>query len=194
MYHVASIDIAVRKLAVVVTDTDGQLVECKAYMLRLHPTLRYLDAFRVGRTVAKRYAALGDVYAFPEKPIFWRGGRSTIPLCEVSGGLIAGLWSGGAISVVQAMNTQWKLDVVGKGNASKPEIAKGLKKVWPSMYEYIASHHTTGVRKPVPDQDLIDSSCINIYGHQIVSRKIELEAGALKPSPKKTLKRKKTNA
>lgn len=170
MYYVGSIDLSTVKLAVIVTDSDGAVEEVKPYMLSKHNTKRYMDAMKVGYQLAKTYSAKGDFYAFPEKPIFWRGGRSTLPLAQISGALCAGLWAGGAISVIESMNTQWKKDVVGKGTASKPEIAIGLKKVWPSMYQYIARNHTTGVKNPVPDQDLIDSACINIYGQRIAER------------------------
>lgn len=61
-------------------------------------------------------------------------------------------------------NTSWKKLVINYGNASKTLISSRLRSRWPKAYEA-----ATNGRKSV-DQDLIDASCINLYGRLLLQK------------------------
>lgn len=100
-------------------------------------------------------------FAFVEAPVVGRGGvRSTMVQCFTSGAIQGALHELGFVTEIANVSS-WKKRVVGKGNATKPEVAEYLRLRWPSLYA-----RTGG------DQDLIDACCIALYGRQIVGARL----------------------
>jgi Holliday junction resolvasome RuvABC endonuclease subunit len=94
-----------------------------------------------------------DIEAWVESPIVGRGGvRSTMVQCYTSGAIQGALYDAGILA--QSANvSSWKKRVVGKGNATKPEVADFLRLRWPSIFSEAAGN-----------QDIIDAACIALYG------------------------------
>ncbi len=53
----------------------------------------------------------------------------------------------------------WKKDIVGKGNASKDEVAAWLEVHHPDYYEQCHG-----------DQNLVDATCVALYGRLVMDR------------------------
>lgn len=106
-----------------------------------------------------------DVYVFLELPVMGRGGPgSTIPQARINGAVTAGAEIAGA-TVVDVNNAHCKKDVVGRGNATKDDIAAWCREAWPHAYKMCAK-----------DQDLIDSVMIWYYGRGVIQMRKRLEA------------------
>ena len=105
-------------------------------------------------TIQARWPGIG-ISAFIESPIVGKGGvRSTMVQCYTSGAIQGALYDRGIRS--QAANvSSWKKHVVGKGNATKPEVGDYLRHGWPAIY-----------REANGNQDLYDAACIALYGKQ----------------------------
>ena len=98
-----------------------------------------------------------DVHAFIESPVVGRGGvRSTMVQCFTSGAIQGALHDAGCRTQTANVST-WKKYVVGKGNATKEEVAKHLRLRWPAL------HAAAG-----GNQDVYDAACIAIYGGQLL--------------------------
>lgn len=98
------------------------------------------------------------IHAFIESPVVGRGGvRSTMVQCFTSGAIQAALHNAGLDS--QGANvSSWKKVVTGRGNSTKPEVAKHLRLRWPAL------HRAAG-----GNQDIVDAACIALYGQSILS-------------------------
>jgi Holliday junction resolvasome RuvABC endonuclease subunit len=96
---------------------------------------------------------LPDAQVFVEAPLVGRGGvSSTLPQAYVSGALQGALWSRGAnVSLVNV--SRWKKVVIGKGNATKANVAEAVRLRWPDLY-----------RRTKGDADCIDAVAIALYG------------------------------
>ncbi len=103
----------------------------------------------------------GD-YVFVEEPLVGRGGvKTAIRLSSVRG--IIHLCAELAQASVYPVNVQtWKKEIVGKGNASKSDVAAWVKENHPHM---TGSLDDLGKFK----QDGIDAYCIALYGQGVVS-------------------------
>lgn len=109
--------------------------------------------------VARIHATFGtaNVHAFIEAPVVGRGGvRSTIVQCFTSGAIQGALHDAGCTTQVANVSS-WKKRVVGKGNATKGEVSEHLRLRRPALFAEAGGN-----------QDLIDASCIAIYGQQIL--------------------------
>jgi hypothetical protein len=101
------------------------------------------------------------VHVFVESPVVGRGGvRSTMVQCFTSGAIQGAFHDAGCTAQVANVST-WKKQVVGKGNATKEEVSKHLRLRWPALF------HSAG-----GNQDLIDASCIAIYGQQLLRERV----------------------
>lgn len=97
-----------------------------------------------------------DAAVYMEEPVVGGGGvRSTIVQAQAGGAVMAAADRAGVPHFELVNNSHWKKEVLGKGNAKKPDIAEWLEKNWPEAYTFAEK-----------DQDLIDASCINRYGVQ----------------------------
>lgn len=108
--------------------------------------------------------AEGPVAVYLEAPLVGVGGvHSTIVQAQVGGAVIAAAQNLAVPLKLVNVGT-WKKQVVGKGNAKKPEISEWVEKNCPEAY-----HLAEG------DQDLIDAVCLNRYGimyERLLSRRI----------------------
>lgn len=169
--YVAGFDLSTKKVAVTVGDEEGNIEEITAYMLPDDVHKRNYVCWRIGYRIAKKYPG---VYVFPERPLVWRSGTTTITLCKISGALSAGVQAGKCGEIHEVQPTSWKKDVVGNGGAKKPQIAAFLKKHWRQAYDRCFTP-TPGGRKIKEDQDLIDSVCIYMFGCQVVKRMLSMQ-------------------
>lgn len=80
--------------------------------------------------------------------------RVSLQIAQVAGALMS-TGSGRLVPV-----TQWKKEVVGKGNANKMYVAKWFKDNHPKLHAKIEGQ-----------QDLVDASCIHLYAVKIDSTK-----------------------
>lgn len=96
-----------------------------------------------------------DAAVYMEEPVVGRNMRSTIVQAQVGGAVMAAADRAGLPYFELVNNSHWKKEVLGKGNAKKPDITAWLEENWREAY--------TLAQK---DQDLIDASCINRYGVQ----------------------------
>jgi Holliday junction resolvasome RuvABC endonuclease subunit len=106
----------------------------------------------------------GSAYVYMESPLVGVGGvHSTVVQAQVGGAVMAAVRNSATPLHMVNVGT-WKKQVLGKGNAKKPEVAEWLEKNWPAAY-----HEANG------DQDLIDAACISRYGvlhERLLARKI----------------------
>ncbi len=108
----------------------------------------------------------GPVWVFVENPVVGRGGpHATIVQAQVQG-LIMGLSMDSGAQAVYPVNVQtWKKAIVGKGNASKPDVAAWLGAHRPALADMAGD-----------DQDLVDAACIALYGIDVIQRGEQLAA------------------
>lgn len=113
----------------------------------------------------------GDFYIYVEDPVVGRGGsRATILQSQVQGIVLSVAVQSGALGVYGVNNKSWKKVVVGNGNASKDEVAQWLEEHEPDLAERAGS-----------DQDLVDASCIHLYGKIMLERSGQISAMGLHP-------------
>lgn len=157
---VVGIDPSSRKLAAVVTwsDSAGFAVELRDLPPKM-PVETCLLAYVWVRRLIKEQRDKGyRVHVFIEAPIsaVAKGGvRALIPQAQVSGALMAGAASLVGTRTELVPLTAWKKEVVGKGNATKPQIKEWAGVYWRRLYD--KWHH---------DQDVLDAAGINRFGHQ----------------------------
>jgi len=117
-------------------------------------------------------------YFFIEEPLVGRGVRSSLQLAQMAGALIYSLGQRnlGAFTELVPVS-RWKGRTVGKGNASKEDVKDWLKSTHPG---YAAACGDS--------QDLIDATCIALYGAEIVaqSRSLTLQGTAAEPDVRAT--------
>lgn len=157
---VLGIDPSSTRLAAVYSYTDGKRLEVFTEPLPVGDRVRecrlaydWLDDLM--STVVEKSPVTA---VFVEQPVLGRGGAgATIPQAMVHGALLA---SGYLLAqyVVSVNPARWKKAVLGKGNATKPEIAEWVKINWPEVFEVADGN-----------QDVLDSACINLYGRQVVA-------------------------
>ena len=151
------VDLGTRRISVAEAET-GWLYECSLETTRLKrqfPTetdagqqLGQLAADQIG--VNFGYA---NHHFFCERPVTLRGPRQNIRTA-VGQGLSAGAVIAhlpGTTHVVE--NSQWKLEVIGSGNADKDAIARWLADYQPALAAVCAQ-----------TQDGADAFCIALYG------------------------------
>lgn len=169
-YAVLGIDASSKKLAAVITAQAGSPTLWKRTLIGDDIEARCLAGFKwakwlmadIARPYRQANVPMPTVYAFLEEPVVVpRNIRSTMVQAKVHGAIVAGLKSSvnrvGPVATV--VPPSWKKDVVGKGNATKQEIAAFVATHWPYLYEVADK-----------DQDLLDAACINIYGQHHVRR------------------------
>jgi Holliday junction resolvasome RuvABC endonuclease subunit len=92
------------------------------------------------------------LHVYMEAPVVGRSIGPTIIQAQVGGAVMAAAQNAG-VPLHLVNNMTWKKRVLGKGNASKPEVADLLRGIWPEAYAASSG-----------DQDLIDACAINRYG------------------------------
>ncbi len=102
--------------------------------------------------------------AFIEAPLVGRGGvRSTLVQAYVNGAVQGMLAEDGWAVHLVPVGT-WKKEVVGKGNATKEEVA-----------EWAAARKTGVVTESKNDQDVIDALALCDYGRAVAFRAEEIK-------------------
>ena len=153
MTHVIGIDPSSKKVAICHTFENS---------IVYHRTIDLPEGVypATGAAFREVFAFLGefqdDAIIYMESPVVGRNAYSTIVQAQVGGAIMAAAENFGAQLFLVNVNS-WKKEVIGKGNADKNEIAVWLKENWPDAYNSAAG-----------DQDLIDASAINRYGHEHV--------------------------
>lgn len=162
---VVGIDPSSRKLAAVVMPPDGPFnFHTCAIPPKSLPT-RCVLAYNWTRNLIQ---SVGRCIVVLEAPVSVAGRgsiRAVIPQARVNGAISAAALRSGAIDVLDVSPSQWKMDVISVGDASKHIIAKHVLKVWPALY-----HAAQG------DQDVLDSGCMALYGKHVVDRRGRITA------------------
>lgn len=132
------------------------------------------------RSICKEYGGEGrEVHFFIEAPfVSPKTIRAAIPLGRLNGSALCGALDGGAVTSQDIVIQSWKKDVVGNGNASKPQIAQWAKECWPAVYDKAAGR-----------QDLIDAAGINRYGKMLLDRAAYYGDGVEEPKPRRRPKK-----
>jgi len=160
-FVVIGIDPASTKLAMVALSSDGRYMTYYNGKLGKSGGQSCANAIRsVNSFVSSVQKKLGKVqYAFIESPVVGRGGvRSTMVQCFTSGAIQGALYESGITTQVANVSS-WKKSVVGKGNATKEEVAEFIRLRWNDIFATASGN-----------QDLIDASCIALYGQLTVGR------------------------
>ncbi|MFE9742938.1 hypothetical protein [Streptomyces sp. NPDC006477] len=97
-------------------------------------------------------------FVFQERPLMSNmNPHSTIVQALVGGAAIAAAEE--CMCQADLVNVQtWKKLVVGKGNASKPEVSEWVHENWPVAYDLAGG-----------DQDLLDAAAINRHGNMVLN-------------------------
>lgn len=101
-----------------------------------------------------------DRHAWVETPLVGRSGgvRATIAQAYVGGIIRASLTNAGFVVHDVHVGT-WKKEVVGNGNAKKPDVARRVKVAWPKVWNLVRD-----------DGDLTDAAAIALYGRAVLAR------------------------
>jgi Holliday junction resolvasome RuvABC endonuclease subunit len=166
---VVGIDPSSKKLAWTVL-TSGSLW-CGSARLPLKKADPYTpNNAAVAMTVARElvgYAAdlAREPVFFIEMPVVGRGGvYSSLSQAYVNG-VVQAVVSAQGHEIVLVHPSKWKSRVVGKGSATKPDVAEYLRLRWPDLYAAANG-----------DEDIIDSAAIALYGAAVVCGGPEVDA------------------
>lgn len=137
---------------------DGYLAQC--HKLTVPRTDRGKE-IRGLRAELEHWIGLDEnPIVFCEEPVLAgrRNIRSTILIAETVGMVLS---MHAPVYLVPV--SSWKKGTVGKGNATKDDVAEWLRKEHPDLSSMCGS-----------DQDLVDAACICLYGSAISNRSVDL--------------------
>lgn len=98
-------------------------------------------------------------FVFLERPLMGKfNPLATIVQCFVSGAVQSACCEA-LVPVILVQNKSWKKNVVGNGNATKPQIAMWVQDNWAEVYDLAGK-----------DQDLLDAAGINRHGKMMEDR------------------------
>lgn len=117
--------------------------------------------------LVKKYKDEGHrVHFFVEKPFVSKFKPSAaIPLSRLNGACLAAAHRAGADTVLDVTIQSWKKEVVGKGDATKPEVATWCKVYWRLVWDEAQKLPASQGR-----QDVCDAAAINRYGVKNVKK------------------------
>ena len=104
----------------------------------------------------------GSLHVYIEAPVVGRGVRSTLVQAFVSGAIQASLATL-TRHVYLVYPSAWKKAVIGKGSATKGDVASSIAALWPGAFSMAAG-----------DQDIVDSAAICLYAEQRINRTAKL--------------------
>ena len=145
---IAGIDCAKNKIAVVRYEPEEDRVEVFTYICEEANRCRQLASI----SGIAREATSGCEVVWIEEALVGRNTRSSLHVAVTTGAVAAGLSVKAYFVPVKA----WKRKIIGNGNANKGAIALWLN-----------ANHETYAEQCGDDQDLIDATCIALYGHRI---------------------------
>lgn len=162
MPSVVGIDPSSKKVALFCISEEGSYISHREWQAdkKMSPDARP-DFLYQSRVMAESYfsSLYGDLYVFIESPLVGRGGaRSTIVQAQMQGVLLSAAKAVGALGVYEVNVQTWKKLLTGAGNANKEEVARWLR----------LNH--IGFSEIASSQDLVDASCIALYGRDVLSR------------------------
>lgn len=178
---ILGIDLSSRKLALFVTDAEGESLSVRSLMcstieapkkMKHRPdVLKYIhDEF--ASDLRTRFHG-EDFTVFIEHPLVGRAGaHATIVQAQVQGLVMMLSVQSGAAGVYEVNVQSWKKAVVGHGGADKDTI-----KSW------LVDHHPLLAELAGDDQDLVDAACVALYGRDVVQRGDKLKATAVQLDP-----------
>lgn len=77
--------------------------------------------------------------------------------------------------IYRVNNSSWKAEILGNGNIAKENIAAVMQEVWPEFMARVptvhAKQHNGKIPNDSPDQDIVDSGAINLFGWKQVEQK-----------------------
>lgn len=152
-------DVSSSRLALVACDEGGNLLALRKFALakRSGPDAVY-EGYRQTRRFLKQFTGL-TVYVFIEDALAGRGGvKATKVQAYTNGGVQAASY-GRAEGVYLVNVGTWKKAIIGKGNATKDEVASCIQEIWQEAGEEAGN-----------DQDLLDAAAIALYGAGVVRR------------------------
>jgi hypothetical protein len=152
MAAVVGIDPSSKKLAFCVTEPG-----CKPVVFKLGLPEGVLQATGAAFEEAFLFfsrLSRSNPRVYMEAPLVGRSAYSTIVQAQVGGAVMAAACRSGTYLKMVNVNS-WKKKVVGKGNATKEDVSAWLKDNWKMAYTLCSG-----------DQDLIDASALNRYGHR----------------------------
>jgi Holliday junction resolvasome RuvABC endonuclease subunit len=153
---VAGIDPNKTKLALALLDTQSEQLRVHTFRTEVSARWEQLNDLAVN---AKELCADADV-VYVEEPVIGRSIRSSLHVAISAGAAVSALGMPAHFVPV----TTWKKSVVGRGNADKIGVSAWLN-----------TNHVTYAALCDGDQDLIDATCIALYGVGVQ----ELAAGLL---------------
>ncbi len=172
------VDLGIAKIAWSVWD-DDILVQTGAYDASGCPT-RGEQLHNVALTLVERMSVLEPDSIWIEETLLGNNVKYSIKLAQMMGAVLSGLHIGELEQNYRAYTvnvSQWKKEVLGKGNAKKEEIR-----------EYLYNANLAYPELCGGDQDRIDAACIGYYGY-IISKRGEYRLGELRPVPEEPRRR-----
>lgn len=145
------IDLGVRSFHLARLDEDGSLTVRSIYSERAE---RWREIKNLAGMISSPFER-GDK-VFIEEPPMVRSAQVHGQMHQIAGMLLVTALPAQAYLV----NVKtWKSDLVGNGNAAKTVVAQWLN-----------DHHARYSAICAEDQDLIDATCVALYGHQVLQR------------------------
>lgn len=145
---VVGIDIGIRHFAIAKFDDSG----ITTHYHEVSKSTRYQELTQL-KNLFQEHIHKQDTVWIEEPPIAGsRNLRIGLQLAQTAGALMA---SSPAPAYFVAVS-QWKKAVVGKGNASKDEVN-----------DFVALHFPEYYKKSHKNQNIIDATCIGLYGCEI---------------------------
>jgi Holliday junction resolvasome RuvABC endonuclease subunit len=148
MTSVWGIDLGVRSLYV--AHITGKSIELFSHhSLRIHQQPRYVELSML-RAWLGQFSPTGSWYC-EEPPLAGARNLQTFLHLSQTSGVVAC-----SVPACLVPVSSWKLGTVGHGNASKDDVARWLRATHPTLFEACAG-----------DQNLIDATCIALYGQSL---------------------------
>lgn len=142
---IVGIDLGVRSVHVSMLPYDMSIAAKKGK--------RSEEVLHIASQLGQLYTS--DWLAYIEEPVVAgaRNLRTSLQIAQIAGVVMSLVGD-----FVMVPVSTWKKTVVGKGNASKSDVAEWLRSNRPDLYE-----RTAGM------QDKIDANCIRLYGERVAN-------------------------
>ena len=151
MINVWGVDLGVRVLHLSKLSNNGNL---SVQTIRVGKNIRWQEILELKSGLQDLFAA--DDVVFIEEPPMVRSSRIHGEMHQLVG-LVSSESLPAHSFLVNVMT--WKKELIGMGNASKPAITQWLK-----------DHHPRYSAICGEDQDLIDATCVALYGREVIRR------------------------
>lgn len=141
--RIGGVDCGGSKIAVAILDGDDLHVHrFQSSTANRGMALRSLAAF------GAQFLNYCDL-VYVEEPVVGRGVRASLQVCQTAGAVMSHL----SVPSYFVPVSSWKKEVIGRGNAPKGLVGTSLRELHPRYSQLCGG-----------DQDLIDATCIALYG------------------------------